>query len=83
MVLLDFFLSKKKYTATIAKKRLKIMINNQRNFYKEPDYFPQLKNDLIVIMSKYIKTKPQFISVQLEKVNKNILIVELNISNNK
>ncbi|WP_420021827.1 cell division topological specificity factor MinE [Buchnera aphidicola] len=79
-MLLDLFLSKKKPTAHTAKKRLQIIINNQRNLFKEPDYFPQLKNDLLLVIARYIKIKPNTISIKLEKNSENMFILELNIS---
>ncbi|VFP79221.1 cell division topological specificity factor MinE [Buchnera aphidicola] len=83
MILLDLFLSKRKYTANLAKKRLQIIIKKQKKNSKEPDYFPQLKNDLLLVIAKYIKTKPNEISIQIEKNNKDIFILEVNIPNLK
>ncbi|VFP81503.1 cell division topological specificity factor MinE [Buchnera aphidicola] len=83
MIILDLFSSKRKYTANLAKKRLQIIIKKQKKNLKEPDYFPQLKNDLLLVISKYIKIKPNEILIQIEKNNKDIFILEVNIPNLK
>ncbi|VFP88362.1 Cell division topological specificity factor [Buchnera aphidicola (Cinara piceae)] len=83
MMILDLFLSKRKYTANLAKKRLQIIIKQSKKNLKEPDYFPQLKNDLLLVIAKYIKIKSNQVSIQIEKNNKNIFILEVNIPNTK
>lgn len=79
MLLLDFFLSCKKTTAHIAKERLQIIIAEQRGGYNNPHYLPQLKRDLIEVISKYVQINPEMLSVQLEKKDGNISILELNV----
>ncbi|WP_075431948.1 cell division topological specificity factor MinE [Buchnera aphidicola] len=80
MALLDFFLLRKKNTANIAKERLQIVIAKNNKSLNEPNYFPQLKNELLVVVSKYIKITPEMITIQLEQKNTNISILELNIT---
>ena len=80
MALLDFFLLRKKNTANIAKERLQIVIAKKNKSLNEPNYFPQLKNELLVVVSKYIKITPKMITIQLEQKNTNISILELNIT---
>ena len=41
MALLDFFLSRKKSTANIAKERLQIIVAERRRSDAEPHYLPQ------------------------------------------
>ncbi|AEH39796.1 cell division topological specificity factor [Buchnera aphidicola (Cinara tujafilina)] len=79
MALLDFFLLRKKNTANIAKERLQIIIAKQNKNFNEPNYFPQLKNELLIVISKYIKITPEMITIQLEQKGINISILELNI----
>ena len=43
MALLDFFLSRKKNTANIAKERLQIIVAERRRSDSEPHYLPQLR----------------------------------------
>ncbi|AWH90466.1 cell division topological specificity factor MinE [Buchnera aphidicola (Melanaphis sacchari)] len=80
MALLDFFLSRSKSTtANVAKKRLQIIVAEQRKFKNEPDYFPQLKREILSVICKYVNTDPNSITIQLEHKNEDISILELNI----
>lgn len=79
MVLLDFFISCKKTTASIAKERLQIIVAEQRRSDNEPHYLPQLKRDLLEVIGKYVQINPETLSVQLGKKNGDISILELNV----
>ncbi|VFP77792.1 cell division topological specificity factor MinE [Buchnera aphidicola] len=79
MILLDLFLSKKNYTANLAKKRLQIIIKKKKQNIYNPDYFPQLKNDLLLVIAKYIKVSPNEIYIQIERNKKNVFTLEFNI----
>ncbi|KYP97335.1 cell division topological specificity factor MinE [Sodalis-like endosymbiont of Proechinophthirus fluctus] len=79
MALLDFFLSRKKTTANIAKERLQIIVAERRRGDNEPHYLPQLKRDLLDVISKYVQIDPERLSVQLEKKDGDISILELNL----
>ncbi|AFP85733.1 cell division topological specificity factor MinE [secondary endosymbiont of Heteropsylla cubana] len=83
MVLLDFFLSQKKSTANIAKKRLQVIVAERRRGENEPHYLPQLKVDLLAVIRKHIKIEPEILSVHLEKKEGNISILELNVTLSK
>lgn len=80
MALLDFFLSRKKSTANIAKERLQIIVAERRRGDNEPHYLPQLKRDLLEVISKYVQIAPEMLSVQLEKKDGDISILELNVT---
>lgn len=80
MALLDFFLLRKKNTANIAKERLQIIIAKQNKNFNEPNYFPKLKSELLIVISKYMKITPEMITIQLEQKDTNISILELNIT---
>ncbi|BAE74609.1 MAG: cell division topological specificity factor MinE [Sodalis sp. (in: enterobacteria)] len=80
MALLDFFLSRKKSTANIAKERLQIIVAERRRGDNEPHYLPQLKRDLLEVISKYVQIDPEMLSVQLEKKDGDISILELNVT---
>ena len=49
MALLDFFLSRKKNTANIAKERLQIIVAERRRSDAEPHYLPQLRKDIPIL----------------------------------
>ena len=70
MALLDFFLSRKKNTANIAKER----------GAAEPHYLPQLRKDILEVICKYVQIDPEMVSVQLEQRDGDISILELNVT---
>ena len=55
MALLDFFLSRKKNTANIAKERLQIIVAERRRGDAEPHYLPQLRKDILEVICKYVQ----------------------------
>lgn len=79
MALIDFFIARKKTTANIAKERLQSIVA-ERQCSHEP-YLPQLKSDLLEVISKYLKIDPAMLSVQLEQKDKDedLSILELNV----
>ncbi|AKH89372.1 cell division topological specificity factor MinE [Edwardsiella tarda] len=80
MALLDFFLSRKKTTANIAKERLQIIVAERRRGDSEPHYLPQLKRDLLAVICKYVQIDPEMVSVQLEQKGDDISVLELNVT---
>ncbi|WP_343126378.1 cell division topological specificity factor MinE [Buchnera aphidicola] len=72
MSILKFFFFKQKKTALVAKKRLKIILKEQRKSLKEPIYFPKLKNELLTIISKYTNINPNMIKIKYKIINKKI-----------
>ena len=56
MSLLDFFLkSRKENTAKLAKERLQIIVAHERTSRSGPDYLPQLKQDILDVIRKYVQ----------------------------
>ena len=80
MALLDFFLSRKKNTASIAKERLQIIVAERRRSDAEPYYLPQLKRDILEVICKYVQIDPEMVTVQLEQKGDDISILELNVT---
>lgn len=80
MALLDFFLSRKKTTANIAKERLQIIVAERRRNDTEPHYLPQLKRDILQVICKYVKINPEMVSVQLDQRGDDISVLELNVT---
>lgn len=79
MALLDFFLSRKKNTANIAKERLQIIVAERRRNDSEPHYLPQLKQDILEVICKYVQIDPEMVTVQLEQKGDDISVLELNV----
>lgn len=79
MALLDFFLSRKKQTANIAKERLQIIVAERRRGDSEPPYMADLKHDILTVICKYIQVDPNMLHVQFEQKNDDIAVLELNV----
>ena len=79
MSLLDYFRSNKKQnTAQLAKERLQIIVAHERSNRNGPDYLPQLKQDLLDVIRKYVAISPDQVTVQLDKKD-DLSVLELNI----
>jgi len=83
MALLDYFLRKKEKqvtTASKAKERLQIIVAHERNSRnKQPDYLPQLTEDILTVLRKYIKVSDETFSINLDKKDGDLNVLELNI----
>jgi cell division topological specificity factor len=83
MVLLDYFLLKKEKqvtTASKAKERLQIIVAHERSGRnKQPDYLPQLTEDILNVLRKYIKVSDESFSINLDKKDGDLNVLELNI----
>ncbi|MFV9997955.1 MAG: cell division topological specificity factor MinE [Arsenophonus endosymbiont of Dermacentor nuttalli] len=80
MALLDFFLSKKKSTANIAKERLQIIVAERRRNDSGPTYLPAMKHDILKVICKYVQIDPEMLTVQFEQKNDDISVLELNVT---
>ena len=79
MALLDFFLSRKKNTANIAKERLQIIVAHERGQRSQPDYLPALQKELVEVIRKYVNIEQDQVQVALENQG-SCSILELNIT---
>ena len=78
MSLIDYFLSRPKRSATVAKERLQIVLARERADRSGPDYLPDLKRELLEVVSKYVAVDLDDIKVHLER-DGNYEVLELNI----
>jgi cell division topological specificity factor len=79
MKFFDYFKSKKKSTASVAKERLQIIVAHERTAKNQPDYLPALQRDLIAVISKYVAISEEMVNVTLDK-NDEYAVLELNIT---
>lgn len=80
MSLLQFFRPKKNDTANLAKERLQIIVAERRNQGSaNPSYLPQLKEDILQVLSKYVSVDPSMVNVSLEQGDDDLSVLELNI----
>lgn len=68
MSFLKFLLGQKKTSASVAKERLQIILAHERTGReRSPDYLPQLQQELLAVISKYVNINLEDIKVQLER----------------
>jgi cell division topological specificity factor len=78
MSLLSLIFGQKQKTASIAKERLQLIIARERGSNSAPDFLPALQQELVAVISKYVRVNPEDIKVQLEKQD-NYEALEVNI----
>jgi len=79
MGLFDLFRQNKKSSANKAKERLQILIAHERVNRSGPDYLPQMRQDLMEVIRKYVPISDDQVKVQMEKGD-GYDILELNIT---
>jgi cell division topological specificity factor len=80
MSLLDYFRSQKKSSASLAKERLQIIVAHERSNRGTPDYLPQLKQDILDVIRKYVDISQDQVQVQLEQNEDDLAVLELNVT---
>ncbi len=80
MSLLEFFRPSKKSTASIAKERLQIIVAERRSHDDPaPTYLPQLKEDILAVIAKYVDVDPSMVELSFDQKHDEISVLELNI----
>ncbi|MFN4116351.1 MAG: cell division topological specificity factor MinE [Inhella sp.] len=82
MGFMSFFLGEKKQTASVAKERLQLILAHERSGRQvaTPDYLPQLKAELIAVISKYVNIDPSHVVVEREhQDNLEVLAVKIEL----
>lgn len=79
MSFFDYFKSNKKNTASIAKERLQIIVAHERGKREQPDYLPQLQQEILDVIRRYVPIDQDQVQVQLDK-NSDCSILELNVT---
>jgi cell division topological specificity factor len=86
MSLLDLFLGRKKTSANVAKERLQIILAHERattedgsTIENSPSWLPQLQQELVEVIAKYIKIDKDDLRVTLEKRD-NLELLEINVT---
>lgn len=73
MALLEFFRPKKTTTASVAKERLQIIVAERRSAGQgAPSYLPQLKQDILEVIRKYVAIDPEQVVVTFNQKEENI-----------
>lgn len=79
MSIFKYLCRRKKPTAQTAKERLQIIISHERIQRDGMDYLPQLKNDIVEVLAKYMSIDKELVNVSLERHGDHS-ILELNIT---
>ncbi|NRA83327.1 MAG: cell division topological specificity factor MinE [Gammaproteobacteria bacterium] len=79
MSLLDYFRSTKSNNASLAKERLQIIVAHERGSRNSPDYLPQLKQDILAVIAKYVNISEEQVTVEFDNSD-DIAVLELNVT---
>ncbi|MCK5917405.1 MAG: cell division topological specificity factor MinE [Cocleimonas sp.] len=80
MGLFDIFRrDRKKNTANVAKERLQILIAHEHSRAGAPDYFPEMRDEIMDVIKKYVAVDDKGLNVKLEKGD-DYDVLELNIT---
>ena len=82
MSIFDYFRPKTTPTsASTAKERLQIIVAHERNKrnLKQPDFLPQMQQEIIAVIRKYIHIETDQVTVNLDNTD-NCSVLELNIT---
>jgi cell division topological specificity factor len=66
-------------SASLAKERLQIIVAHERNKRNQPDYLPQMQQEIIDVIRKYINISSDQVHVSLDDSD-NCSVLELNIT---
>lgn len=78
MSLLNYFKTTKPNSAKVAKERLQILVAHERNARNQPSYLPELQQELLKVIQKYIQVDQDAISVNFDSDDEQETL-ELNI----
>ena len=67
MGIFDFLTQRKPATASVAKDRLRILIEQERGLRNAPDYLPLLQRELLEVIRKYVNVDAEAVKVDLIK----------------
>lgn len=79
MSLLDYFRKERKSSANVAKERLQILVAHDRVRTGGPDYLPQLQQEILEVIRKYVTIGDDDVNVQVDRQG-TTSVLELNIN---
>ncbi|MBL7249194.1 cell division topological specificity factor MinE [Alloalcanivorax sp. C16-2] len=79
MSIFSYLLPKKEKSASVAKERLQIIVARERSTRGGPDYLPQLQEELLMVVRKYVPVDQDAVNVQVDR-DSGCEILELNIT---
>lgn len=78
MSFFNVFGSKKPSSASIAKERLQIIVAHERRRSSTPDYLPQLQQDILEVVRRYVQVHEDQITLNVDRQDDSE-ILEVNI----
>jgi len=75
----DYFKTKKTNSASLARERLQVIVAHQRGQRTQPSYLPQMQEEIIEVIKKYISIDNDQVKVTLDNSD-NCSILELNVT---
>ena len=79
MSIFDYFISTKPNSASLAKERLQVIVAHERIKRTSPSYLPQMQQEIIEVIKKYIAIDDDQVTVSLDN-DENHSILELNVT---
>ncbi|WP_328187061.1 cell division topological specificity factor MinE [Marinobacter sp. OP 3.4] len=80
MSFLDYFRSRRNTgSASVAKERLQIIVAHERGKRDQPDYLPQLQQELLAVIRKYVQIDDDMVQVEVDR-NDDCSVLELNVT---
>ncbi|MAD46234.1 MAG: cell division topological specificity factor MinE [Oceanospirillaceae bacterium] len=79
MSLMDYFRKEQKTSASVARERLQILVAHDRARNNGPDYLPQMQQELLAVIRKYVPIGDDDINVSLENQG-STSVLELNVT---
>lgn len=73
------YLKRRTSTASVAKERLQIIISHERSRRNAPDFLPQLQEEILNVIRKFMPITSDKVSVTLERTGDNA-VLELNVT---
>ena len=77
MGILSYFRAKKQTSASVAKERLQVLVAYERNQRNQPDYLPQMQQEILAVIAKYVDVSLDDVQINLDE---NCSILELNVT---
>lgn len=80
MSIFDYFRNNKNNSsAATAKERLQIIVAHERGKRSQPDYLPQMQQEILEVIRKYVKVEQKDVQVQVDDTD-DCSVLELNIT---
>ncbi len=80
MSFLDYFRARRdNNSAATAKERLQVIVAHERGRRNQPDYLPQMQQEILEVIRKYIPVEQDDVQVQVEESG-NCSVLELKVT---